>query len=67
MSTFSIVACDGCGKETDTFDSYSGKSMDDIPKGWGKLYGYDEHYCSDCWGEYCDNHNVSETTGRDFT
>ena len=68
MSAFSTVVCDAmlCGTETAAIENYSGADMDSLPEGWGKVGGHDEHYCNECWPDYCIDNGVDPKTGIDL-
>ena len=63
LSTFIKIACDQCHKELDV-DTVNDDLFD---YGWGKLKGYDEHYCLECWPVYCHENRVNLNTGEDVS
>ena len=62
MSTKAIVTCDECHEEIETAQGECATEY----AGWGKVSEHDEHYCPECWPEYCEQYGVYIKTGKDL-
>lgn len=68
MSIKLVVCCDdhtgNCNQELEGYEDVDFTDHSKIPESWGKVYAHDEHYCPECWDQYCEDNDVNKKTGQ---